>query len=61
MKISVNKQKMVSFKPETGMDLFWIGAISSKNENVVLWEGNSVKKMEMHLEDVVKGLGRWNG
>lgn len=61
MKISVsNEQKIVSFKPDNEMDFFWLGAISSKNENVVLWEGDSIKKMEMYIEDVVKGLGRAN-
>lgn len=56
MKISVKKDKVL-FEPETGMDLFWIGKISSKNTSTSSWENDVVKSMTMSIKNVIIGLG----
>ena len=56
MEITVKKDKVI-FESQTGMDLFWLGIISSKNINEMSWEYGTVKSMTMSKEDVIRGLG----
>ena len=56
MKVSVKKDKVI-FESQTGMDLFWLGVISSKNSNICHWEHGTVKSMTMSKQDVIIGLG----
>lgn len=56
MKISV-KKGMVLFENETGMDLFWLGVISSKNHCNTFWEDGVFKGLEMTKKDLVIALG----
>lgn len=56
MHISVKMDKIL-FVSETGMDLFWLGVISSKNKCEVSWENGAVTSMTMSKKDVITGLG----
>ena len=56
MKITIDGKK-ISLVPESEMDFFWVGVISSKNKAVVLWEDGVIQRMIMEDKDLIRGLG----
>ena len=55
---SYTREDEIKFIPETDMDLFYIGVISSKNECRLKWKNNKVEEMMMFINSVVIGLAR---
>ena len=56
MKITAKKDEVI-LEPQTGMDLFWLGVISSKNSTKTSWVDGEVKNLSMTTKDVIIGLG----
>ncbi len=55
MKIEVGLVQMI-FTPETEMDMYYIGVISTENKARNDWEDGKVVSMTMTKEDVIIGL-----